>query len=175
MILRPASFDDAASLAAFGRHAFVAAFGHCYASSDLEPFLEKAYGEPAVRGEIANPWVRIQLATQDDAIIGYCLMHLAAEWPEHARGQRPVTLHRLYVDPARTGQAIGTELMDWALCESRSHGADEVQLSVWSENSGAQRFYRRYGFEKVADIDFWVTSHRDDEFLFSLHPLPCAA
>ena len=30
------------------------------------------------------------------------------------------------------------------------------------------RFYARYGFEKIADIDFCVGSHRDDEFLLEL-------
>ena len=49
----------------------------------------------------------------------------------------------------------------------RAFGADEIQLSVWSGNDGAQRFYRRYGFEKVADIDFWVGQQRDEEHLFA--------
>ena len=51
-------------------------------------------------------------------------------------------------------------------------GADEMQLSVWSGNHGAQRFYARYGFEKVADVHFWVGAHRDDEFLLSLMLVP---
>ena len=58
--------------------------------------------------------------------------------------------------------------MRWALDEARAWGADAIQLSVYSENHGAQKFYRRYGFDKVADIDFWVGNHRDDEFLFEL-------
>jgi len=37
---------------------------------------------------------------------------------------------------------------------------------VWSENPGAQRFYQRHGFAKIADIDFGVGSHRDDEVLY---------
>ena len=50
----------------------------------------------------------------------------------------------------------------------RARGAEALQLSVFSENFGAQRFYERYGFEHVADIDFWVGNHRDDEFLYEL-------
>jgi ribosomal protein S18 acetylase RimI-like enzyme len=56
--------------------------------------------------------------------------------------------------------------MDWAIAEARAWGADALQLSVFSENFGAQRFYQRYGFEHVADIDFWVGNHRDDEVLY---------
>lgn len=168
MDLRPATPEDALALGAFGRNAFVAAFGHCYARADLDPFLERVYGEAGVLADIADPSVRIQLAVDDDGIAGFCKMKLEAGWPDHARGNRPVQLSQLYVDPARTGQAIGARLMDWALDMARSHGADEIQLSVWSENFGGQRFYERYGFEKVADIDFWVTNHRDEEFLYAL-------
>ena len=56
----------------------------------------------------------------------------------------------------------------WELAEARRWGADAVQLSVFSENFGAQRFYHRYGFTHVADIDFWVGNHRDHEFLYEL-------
>ena len=63
---------------------------------------------------------------------------------------------------------LGAALMDWAIAEARGSGADALQLSVFSENFGAQRFYHRYGFGKVADIDFWVGNHRDHEFLYEL-------
>lgn len=168
MHLRPATIDDALALGMFGCHAFVTAFGHCYARADLDPFVERVYGEAGVRGDIADPLVRIQLAVDRKGIAGFCKMKLSPGWPEHAQGGKPVQLMQLYVDPARTGQAIGAKLMDWALDMARGHGADEVQLSVWSENFGGHRFYERYGFAKVADIDFWVTNHRDEEFLFSL-------
>jgi ribosomal protein S18 acetylase RimI-like enzyme len=58
--------------------------------------------------------------------------------------------------------------MDWAMVEARAYGADAIQLSVWSGNTDAQRFYARYGFVKVADIEFWVGEQCDEEFLFVL-------
>jgi ribosomal protein S18 acetylase RimI-like enzyme len=67
-----------------------------------------------------------------------------------------------------TGFGVGATLMEWALAEARALGRDAVQLSVWSENYAAQRFYARYGFAKIADISFMVGSHRDEEFLLEL-------
>jgi ribosomal protein S18 acetylase RimI-like enzyme len=67
-----------------------------------------------------------------------------------------------------SGRGLGAALLEWAIAEGRDQGADAVQLSVFSENFGAQRFYRRYGFEHVADIDFWVGNQRDHEFLYEL-------
>ena len=54
------------------------------------------------------------------------------------------------------------------MADARGWGGDAVQLSVFSENFGAQRFYRRHGFAHVAEIDFWVGNHRDHEFLYEL-------
>ena len=68
---------------------------------------------------------------------------------------------------AATGMGIGTQLMDWAMAEFAARGADEVQISVYSENHGGHRFYARYGFEKVADITFKVGEQLDPEFLFA--------
>jgi ribosomal protein S18 acetylase RimI-like enzyme len=36
---------------------------------------------------------------------------------------------------------------------------------VWSENFGAQRFYGRYGFEKVGEYGFRVGNTVDHEFI----------
>lgn len=167
MILRDATPADAAALAALGRDSFISKFGAMYRPSDLATFLKQTHADAFVASEIANPQVRYRLAARGQRLLGYCKLGLSGGWPEHARGTRPIELKQLYTAPGATGGGIGAALMDWALATAKAHGADEVQLSVWSGNDGAQRFYQRHGFEKVADIHFWVGEQRDDEFLFA--------
>lgn len=164
---RPATADDTPALARLGRESFVAKFGHLYKPEDLSRFLAEVHSEAAVAGAMADPLCLYRLA-EDHDLTGYCKLWLACGWPDHARGQRPIELKQLYTAPDTIGRGIGTALMDWALAEARARGADEIQLSVWSENLGAQRFYARYGFEKQADIHFAVGDQLDEEFLFSL-------
>ena len=76
-------------------------------------------------------------------------------------------LKQLYTAADATGMGIGSKLMDWAMDQFAVRGADEAQLSVYSENHGAHRFYERYGFAKVADITFKVGEQLDPEFLFA--------
>jgi len=167
-ILRPATPADVPALAALARTSFVDKFGHLYRREDLDPFLAATFSPAAVAAELADPRRRYRLAVDEaDALTGYCKIALASHFTEHARGRRPMELKQLYTDSARTGQGIGAALMDWAMAEFRAEGADEVHLSVWSENHDAQRFYARYGFAKLADVDFWVHTHRDHEFLFA--------
>jgi ribosomal protein S18 acetylase RimI-like enzyme len=173
--LRAATADDAARLAELGRDSFVAKFGHLYRREDLAAFLAASHAEPVVAGELGDSGMRVMLAERDGdptlgggGLAGYCKLVLAPTWREHARGRRPVELKQLYTAPDATGGGIGAALLDWALSAARAEGADEIQLSVWAGNDGAQRFYRRHGFDKVADIEFWVGQQRDEEFLFAL-------
>ena len=168
LVLRQASPADVPALSRLGHDSFVAKFGHLYRSEDLAAFLAEAYSPDAIATELADPDRLYWLATSGGRLAGYCKLALTCGFPEHARGARTIELKQLYTDPHCTGQGIGAKLMDRALAEARARDADEMQLSVWSGNHGAQRFYARYGFVKVADVHFWVGTHRDDEFLFSL-------
>lgn len=167
MELRPPTAGDAAALAQLGAHSFTVKFGHLYKPNDLEAFLSQSHSEEKVAREIADPAMRIMLAERDGKLLGYCKLVMACGWPDHARGERTIELKQLYTAPDATGQGIGARLTDWALDEARRYGADEIQLSVYAENPGAQKFYSRHGFAKVADIHFMVGDQRDEEFLFA--------
>lgn len=168
MDLREAGPFDAVALADLGARSFTAKFGHLYRPEDLANFLAEAHSEENVAAEIANPAMPIMLALEDGRLLGYCKLKLACGWPDHARGTKAIELKQLYTDPQATGRGIGAKLMNWALAKARVEGADEIQLSVYSENPGAQKFYQRHGFEKVGDIFFMVGEKRDDEFLYAL-------
>jgi diamine N-acetyltransferase len=170
MILRPALPDDAPALAALGRDAFVAAFGQVYDPADLATFLDEVHDVDAVAGEITDPSIMHRLAEDPGAgtLIGFVKLKQPGWYGEYSDATNPISLGQLYTAPQRTGQGIGAALMEWAIGEARALGCDAIQLSVWSENTGAQAFYQRYGFAKIADIDFWVGNHRDDEFLYEL-------
>lgn len=170
LVLRLARADDAQALADFARDAFVAAFGTLYAPDDLAAFLADARTAERYHTHLADPAKRLQLAERDGQIAGYALIILGEGFAERPAPQpvRPAMLSQLYCGANTTGLGIGAALMEWAKGEARAWGADALQLSVYSDNHGAQRFYARHGFAHVADLDFWVGNHRDDEFLYEL-------
>ncbi|WP_238474145.1 GNAT family N-acetyltransferase [Altericroceibacterium spongiae] len=165
---RRATIADSDALARLGRTSFVAAFGHVYDPADLNRFLDSAYAPETIAQEIAGTEFDHRLMIENDALTGYVKIQPASPYAEYSDAARPLCLNQLYTDPAMTGRGIGAQLMDWVIETAGERQADAIQLSVWSENFGAQRFYQRYGFAKIADIDFWVGNHRDDEFLYEL-------
>lgn len=165
---RSAQPADAKALADLGRRAFCAAFAHLYKPADLAAFLSVEHTPAKVAREIADPGMMIRLACDDEGgMLGFCKLVLASSLAEHGTAETPLELKQLYLDPARIGAGIGAALMEWTLDVARARGADAIQLSVWSGNAGAQRFYARYGFARIADIGFKVGEQVDEEFLFA--------
>ncbi len=165
--LRAAKAADIPALARLGVDSFVAKFGHLYSQQDLDAFLVQAYSHDALEAELADPNRLYRLAEREGQLLGWCKLGLNCGFPDHARGTRVMELKQLYTAPDATGMGLGGRLMDWAMAEFAARGADEVQISVYAHNDGAHRFYRRYGFEKLADITFRVGDHLDPEFLFA--------
>nr|WP_137676726.1 GNAT family N-acetyltransferase [Parerythrobacter lutipelagi] len=168
MILRPASLDDVPALAKLGRDSFCAKFAHLYNSADLAAFLGEVYSEQAVAEEIAGIECIHRLAFDADALTGFCKLRQPSWYKDESDARNPIALGQMYTDPQRTGRGIGAALMEWAIAEARTRECDAIQLSVYSENDGAQRFYQRYGFSKIADTTFEVGEQIDHEFLYEL-------
>jgi ribosomal protein S18 acetylase RimI-like enzyme len=168
LILRAATAADIPALSALGRESFADKFGHMYRPEDLAAFLEETHSHSALAAELANPERRYRLAEIDGSLAGYCKLAIPSSLSEHHDAARPIEIKQLYTAPGLTGRGIGAALMDWATDEARAYDADAIQLSVWSGNTDAQRFYARYGFANVADIEFWVGEKCDEEFLFAL-------
>jgi ribosomal protein S18 acetylase RimI-like enzyme len=168
LIFRAANPADVPALAALGRESFVDKFADLYRPEDLAAVLAETHSPEAVAAELADPERRYRLAELDGVLAGYCKLAIPSTLAEHDHARRPIEIKQLYTAPGMTGRGIGAALMDWAMAEARAWGADAIQLSVWSGNDGAQRFYARYGFAKVADIHFRVGEQYDEEFLFAL-------
>ncbi len=159
---------EAAALATLARETFIETFGHLYSSEDLTAFLEAHKTPEAVAGALADPKSCFRVAEADGELIGYCKIGLAPtfeDWP--AQGRRQIELKELYIRSGHQGSGVAATLMAWAVEVARESGAEEMVLSVWSGNAKAQYFYRKHGFDWVADTHFMVGNQRDEEFLFA--------
>lgn len=166
---RTAQATDAAAIADLGDRAFRASFEHLYSPSDLATFLEQEHTTAKVGTQLADPGMLTRVAEDaDGTLLGFCKLVLDSGLKEHGTALRPLELKQIYLEPTRTGGGIGQAFMAWTIEVARDREADEVQLSVWSGNHGAQRFYERWGFAKAADITFRVGEQIDEEFLFAL-------
>lgn len=165
---RSAVATDGEAIDAMGRRVWLATFGHSAPASDIQAYVDAAYGpDGALRRHLADPAFDWRVAVDDGDVIGYCKLG-----PTFFQGEVPtdgaVHLHQLYVDPARHGGGVAAALLEWAKDHSRRRGATALLLTVWEENARARRFYEKHGFVHVADYAFHTGSQVDRDLIMRL-------
>lgn len=167
--IRRAVPADAEVLAELGASTFVETFGHLYKPEDLRHFLDESHTAGAYAKTLANPDYALWIAERDGEAIGYaqagpCGLPHADVRPGDGE------LKRLYLRRSRQNGGTGRALMDAAMAWLERDGPRTLWISVWSENTGAQRFYARHGFSFAGEYEFPVGEQRDREFMFRRQP-----
>ncbi|MEI9406329.1 GNAT family N-acetyltransferase [Mesorhizobium argentiipisi] len=124
VILRPAASSDAAAIT-ITICASLNAF-------DWMPLLHTPEEDLFFIRDILLPTQQVTVADAGGRIVGF--IAIGGEWVE-----------QLYLDPARTGQGIGSRLLAQATA-----GMPLVKLHCFQANTGARRFYERHGFRAEA-------------------------
>ncbi len=165
--IREAFEEDAETLAALGAETFTATFGHLYSRDNLEKFLNKNHTAEVYRKLTADPecgvWIAVDEAGEavGYAVAGPCTLP-APDMPANS-GE----LARLYLRKHGQGTGLGARLLETALDFLRDR-FERVYLSVYRDNTVAQRLYERYGFVKVHDYFYMVGDHADPEWIMEL-------
>lgn len=163
-VLRRATVDDAQTVSRLAARTFTETFGHLYAPDDLAVFLAESYAVERQRIILSHPDYAVWLLERDGEAIG----HVAAGpcgLPHPEAMPRDGEIKRLYLVRGEQGEGRGTRLMQAAMDWLLRDGPRTLWVGVWSENSGAQRFYARHGFAKAGEYLFAVGAARDREFI----------
>lgn len=163
--IRRATSDDVSMLASLGATTFTETFGHLYAPDDLHSFLADSHSTATWARTLADPDRAIWVAESVDFMpIGFITVG-ACKLPVENREPKAGEIQQLYVLAGYHNLRLGSRLMDIGLEWLEAKGRAPLYIGVWSENIGAQRFYGRYGFNKVGEYGFRVGETVDREFI----------
>lgn len=165
IVYRQAGPDDSAALAVLGARTFTETFGHLYSPENLAAFLV-THQEARWCGELASGDFAVRIAEADGAPVGYA--RLGPPSLPFKVTAPSAELRQLYVLKPWHGTGVARALMDWVIAEARQGGADELFLSVFTDNHRARRFYERYGFVTIGVYHFMVGTHADDDIIMRL-------
>jgi diamine N-acetyltransferase len=164
-IIRRATPDDAAILAELGAATFTETFGHLYSPEDLQAFLVGSHSVDAWARTLADHQRAVWIAALADRTpIGFIAVG-ACKLPVENREATAGEIQQLYVLARHHNLRLGSRLMEFGLEWLEVQRRTPLYIGVWSENLGAQRFYGRYGFNKVGEYGFPVGKTVDREFI----------
>jgi diamine N-acetyltransferase len=159
---RTPTIDDTERLAELGERAFTETFGHLYTPDNLALFLEN-HSPTKWREDLCDPNCAVCVGEVDGQPIAYAKL-LPPDLPIEITAPA-IEIKQFYVLNSWHGTGVANQLMDWAIEEARTRGAQELYLSVFTENERAQRFYARFGFEEVGRQKFMVGTHADEDIV----------
>ena len=163
--LRTATAADVEAIDRIFRTSFCDTFAHLYRPEDLDAFLGK-FTREAWLGEINDPAYAVRIAEDDGQPAGYLKLG-PLSLPVEPAG-KAIELRQLYVLKEWHGTGIARDLTEWFLAEARERGAQEVYLTVYTDNHRARRFYERYGFEVIGPYAFMVGEQADEDLIMRL-------
>lgn len=152
-VIRRASTDDAADLAAAGAVLFCQAYEGAIAARDLAAYVAEAFNESTIRAELCDPGIVTLIARDGDDIAGFAQLR-KRDAPVADSLPANVELSRIYLDKHYHGTGLAQQLLSEAGAVARSLGASGVWLSVWERNQRAIAFYEKHGFGRVGRQDF---------------------
>ncbi|MEU0895376.1 GNAT family N-acetyltransferase [Streptomyces massasporeus] len=105
---------------------------------DLAPYLS------ALERLSADPNQRLVVAVREGRVVGTLQLTIVPGLSRRGATRSIVEGVRIHTD--ERGSGLGTELIEWAIEESRGQGCQLVQLTSDKTRADAHRFYERLGF-----------------------------
>jgi ribosomal protein S18 acetylase RimI-like enzyme len=108
----------------------------------------------------------VMVATDDNVVVGYVQFRQPTPLPSNSHVWQ---INGVAVDPSYQRLGLGRTLMEAAIDEITSRGAQRITLRVLSTNLTAQRLYERCGFvvEGVLRSEFILDNHEVDDVLMA--------
>ncbi|GHD32801.1 GNAT family acetyltransferase [Streptomyces violarus] len=105
---------------------------------DLAPYLT------ALERLSADPNQRLVVAVREGRVVGTLQLTIIPGLSR--RGATRSIIEGVRIHAEERGSGLGTQLIEWAISESRDSGCQLVQLTSDTSRTDAHRFYERLGF-----------------------------
>lgn len=165
IVYRDIGPEDAAALADLHRRSFVETFAHLYRPADLQSFLDQL-SEEGFRAELLDGEHQVRFAEADGEPVAFVKLGPITLPVQPSRPA--LEFRQLYVLKQWQGAGVAQTLSEWAIGQARLRGAEQLYLSVFTENHRAKAFYRRYGFTYVGPYKFMVGDQADEDEIWKL-------
>lgn len=136
---------------------------------NIDLFCATKLSPEAFEAYLSDPRMSIWRAAEGDELVGY-VMTVRGEPDDSvistAVTTRPtVEISKIYVRASSHGSGTAQELMDVAVADAKTHGAQSVWLGVNQQNARANSFYERSGFLLVGERSFEVGENIECDFV----------
>ncbi|MCC9165820.1 GNAT family N-acetyltransferase [Pontibacter harenae] len=150
---RKGTLADAELLAELGWRTFDETFAAYNKPEDMAAFRPTMYTPVLQAAELADPNTEFIITEAAGEAVAYIKLN-SDRAPAAIQAKHPLQISRLYISQKWTGKGLGDLLMQFALDKAKAQGHDVVWLTVWEHNIRAMRFYQKYNFQEIGELEF---------------------
>ena len=151
--IRKAGISDLKIICALGVTTFYEAYFEFDDSKDLANYVLEHFSVGQIKKELKDKNSTFFIAEIETSAVGYAKLRENAP-AECLRSENTIEIQRVYILEKMKGKLVGDALMQKCFDEAKKKNYESVWLGVWKENRSAQKFYQKYGFEKVGELQF---------------------
>lgn len=154
MIIRPATSEDAASLAAISIEVWLGTYLKHGVAARFADFVLAEFTPERLRAHMRNDSQYIVLAEAEEGPVGYIRADLNSLHPQQSASCFEIAT--FYVQPGHHGGGVGKALLAAAVAKARSCKVPSLWLTTNAQNDPAIGFYLSQGFKQVGHKDFVI-------------------
>jgi ribosomal protein S18 acetylase RimI-like enzyme len=155
MVFR-ASPEHADILSTIGAETFYNAHKDSAPAHEIAAYMKKVYSPAAIEKEVSNPINIYHIIKHEGIVAGFSKMEFTMEHPA-IKTQRISKMDQIYLLDSFQGLKLGAKLLNYNIDLSKSHGQNGMWLVVWTKNTTAISFYKKFGFRIVVEDQFNLT------------------
>ncbi len=144
---------DASELTALCRETFYCKWQSNNTEEDLTCYMNEFFNIEKIEKELTDPTINYLLAFYHAQLIGYIKLNRNSAEGD-LENLKPIEIQRMYVLEQFIGNGIGREMMNCALEFAVKEKFEVIWLGAWEKNSGALKFYKRFGFDVYGEHQF---------------------
>lgn len=153
--IKKATVSDLPALRQLAEASFIATYAAHNPPHIIEPYIKGAFSNEQLQEELEDSANSFFVAVDGDSFVGYLKLRVG-EIPDCISNPKSIEIERIYADPDRKRQGIGSSLINAAVERAKSMGYTSVWLGVFQKNEPAVAFYQKQGFAIAGDAIFMM-------------------
>lgn len=159
MEIREAERGDVEGVREVARRSWETDYPTILSRETIDETVEEWYAPEQLAFDIESDDAHVIIAVEEEGTIGFA--HAISEGESG-------TLLRLYIDPERREEGIGTRLVKTTCEILAEEGCERIEAMVLEANEPGNSFYRTYGFSPERESETMIGKERHDEIVYAL-------
>jgi ribosomal protein S18 acetylase RimI-like enzyme len=165
--LRECNITDLKELQKISFETYHETFKEMCSEEVMQNYAKKAFDIQKIHQELNNKNSKFFFLYCDNLLSGYIKIN---EYDaQHAlKSDNYMELERIYVKKDFQGIGLGKYLLKKTIQIAKENAKKCLWLSVWEKNKSAIEFYKKFGFEKICEHDFYMGNERQNDHILAL-------